>query len=274
MRSAELELELEEARQEIAEEEWRLLGDGGAPSPLVLRQSQRAAAEMNLTSSRSALERAELDLERTVIRAPFNASVLEESVDVGQVVGGQTPIATLVGTDQLRLILSVRLEELDLIQLEQDGRPGSPVRIRQRLGPGRTLERMGRVVHLVDRVDPDTRRAQILVLIDDPLGDGSDLPLLPGANVDAEIEGKAGDGVYRIPRSALYDGDEIWLVSPESTLVRREIQPEWGDDQFVYVRGGVEENDLLVTSPLTAPVEGSPVQSRLEGASADEGAGR
>ena len=260
VRSAELELELEAARQEIAREEWKLLGDGDTPSPLVLRESQLAAAEMNLTSSKSALRRAELDLERSVIRAPFNASVVEESVDIGQVAGPQTQIARLVGTDQLRLILSIRLEDLRLIDLEGGSESGSSVKIRQRLGGGNTVERTGRVAHLVNRVDPDTRRAQLLVLIDDPLDGGQGLPLLPGSNVDAEIQGKAGVGVYRIPRSAVYDGGTLWLVSSENTLTRRDIQPEWGDDRFVYVRKGLQDGDRLVTSPLSAPVDGSTVQ--------------
>ena len=38
VRSAELELELEAARQETAREEWKILGNGGEPSPLVLRE--------------------------------------------------------------------------------------------------------------------------------------------------------------------------------------------------------------------------------------------
>ncbi|MGI9628951.1 MAG: efflux RND transporter periplasmic adaptor subunit [Longimicrobiales bacterium] len=258
--SAELELELEAARQEIAKEEWKLLGEGGEASPLVLRESQRAAAEMNLASSQSALRRAELDLERSVIRAPFNASVLDESVDVGQVVGAQTQIATLVGTDQLRVILSIQLEDLNLIDLEDGSRPGSLVKIRQRLGSGARVERMGRVSHLVDRVDPETRRAQLLVMIEDPLGDEG-LPLLPGASVDAEIQGKVEGGMFRIPRSAVYEGGAVWIVGPGNALERRDIRPIWGDDGFVYVSDGLVEGDQLVTTPLSAPVEGSAVQS-------------
>ncbi len=260
VRSAELELELETARQETAREEWEILGTGGEPSPLVLRESQRAAAEMNLTSSRSALARAELDLERTVIRAPFNASVVEESVDVGQVVGQQTTIARLVGTDQLRATLSVRLEDLALVELPSGGASGSPVTIRQRLRTGEDVERVGRVVGLVDRLDPQTRRAEILVLIDDPLDRAGGLPLLPGASVDAEIEGRVLDSVVRVPRGAVYDGGTVWVVSPDSTLQRRVLEPVWGDEGFVYVRDGLRGGDALVTSPLGAPVEGTRVR--------------
>lgn len=255
VRSAELELELEIARQETALEEWKILGDGGEPSPLVLRESQRAAAEMNLASSRSALARAELDLERTVIRAPFNASVVEESVDVGQVVGLQSTIARLVGTDQLRVTLSVRVEELSLIDV-----PGSAATVRQRLGSGQSVDRTGRVVGLVDRLDRQTRRAELIVMIDDPLDAGEGLPLLPGASVEAEIQGKMMDGVIRVPRSAVYDGNTVWVVSPDNALERRILEPVWSDADALYVSEGLTAGDPLVTSPLSAPVEGTRVE--------------
>jgi RND family efflux transporter MFP subunit len=190
VRNAELELELEIARQETALAEWEILGDGGEPSPLVLRMSQRAAAEQNLESSRSALARAELNLERTVIRAPFNASVVEESIDVGQVVGQQTTVARLVGTDQLRVTLSLRVEELALIQLPGGETEGSAVIVRQRLGTGQVLDRLGHVVGLVDRIDPQTRRAELLAVVDEPLDADDVLPLLPGSSVEGLIRGR------------------------------------------------------------------------------------
>ena len=259
VRSAELELEIEAARQETAREEWKILGNGGEPSPLVLRESQRAAAEMNLASSRSGLARAELELERTVIRAPFNASVVEESVDVGQVVGPQSTIARLVGTDQLRITLSVRIEDLALIDLPENGQEGSPVTIRQRLRTGEHVERQGTVVGLVDRLNPQTRRAELVVLVDDPLNPNVGLPLLPGSSVEGVIEGRVLDSVVRVPRAAVYDGNTVWVVSPEGVLEKRVFEPVWGDDDALFVREGLSAGEVLVTSPLSSPVEGTPV---------------
>ena len=265
VRSAELELELESARQETAREEWKILGDGGEPSPLVLRESQRAAAEMNLISGRSALARSELDLERTVIRTPFNASVVEESADVGQVVGQQTTIARLVGTDQLRVTLSVRVEDLALIELPSGTARGSLVTTRQRLRTGEQVERTGRVVSLVDRLNPQTRRADLLVLIDDPLDASGGLPLLPGASVDGEIEGRMLNSLVRVPRGAVYNGNTAWVVSSDSRLEQRVLEPVWGDGESVYVDGGLAPGEAVVTSPLSAPVTGTRVQVIGEG---------
>ncbi len=261
VRSSELELEMERARQTIAAEEWRLLGGGGDPSPLVLRQSQLAAAEMNLNANRSALARAQLGLERTELRAPFNATVLSESVDEGQVVGPQSQVARLIGTDNVRILLSVRLEDLVLIDVPVDGEAGSSVLLRQRLGPGRVVERTGRVAHRVDELDPETRRAQILVFVENPMEADDALPLLPGAFVDAEIRGRSIEGAIAVPRGAVYDGNTVWVLSAESTLERRTITPVWGDGAFVYVTEGLKDGASLVLSPLVNPVEGAPARS-------------
>ncbi|MDA0329840.1 MAG: efflux RND transporter periplasmic adaptor subunit [Gemmatimonadetes bacterium] len=260
VRSAELEVELEAARQQNAREEWSILGTGGEPSPLVMREGQRAAAEMNLTSSRSTLARAELDLERTVIRAPFNASVVEESVDVGQVVGPQTTIARLVGTDQLRVTLSVRVEDLALIELPDGEQRGSLVAIRQRLRTGEQVQRTGHVVGLVDRLDPQTRRAEIVVTVDDPLAKSKGLPLLPGSAVEGEIQGRVLESVVRVPRAAVYDGNTVWVVASGQVLEKRTLEAVWADDDALFVRAGLVDGDELVTSPLSSPVEGSRVR--------------
>jgi len=261
VRSAELEVEMERARQAIALEEWRLLGDGGEPSPLVIRESQRAAAEMNLNANRSALDRAQLGLERTELRAPFNSTVLAEAVDEGQVVGPQSQVARLIGTDEVRILLSVRLEDLELIQLPVDGEEGSLVLVRQRVGADRVVERTGRVAHRVDELDPETRRAQVLVLVENPMSLGDALPLLPGAFVDAEVQGRSIEGAIAVPRAAVYDGNTVWVLSAQSRLERRRISPLWSDAAYMYVSEGLEDGAALVLSPLVNPVEGASARS-------------
>ncbi|UCC24506.1 MAG: hypothetical protein JSU98_12295, partial [Gemmatimonadales bacterium] len=161
---------------------------------------------------------------------------------------------------QLRVTLSLRIEELSLIRLPSATDEGSTVVVRQRLGSGRTLERTGRVAGLVDRLDPQTRRAEVLVIVDQPLDGPDGLPLLPGSSVEGLIQGRRIPDAVRIPRSAVYDGATVWVVSPEGTLERRRLETVWGDDDALYVRGGVEAGERLVTSPLIAPVEGTQVE--------------
>ena len=54
-----------------------------------------ALARVGVDSARSSLERAQLYLGRTAIRAPFNAFVKEEAADLGQLVTPQSKLGVL-----------------------------------------------------------------------------------------------------------------------------------------------------------------------------------
>ena len=138
LRQAEVDYQLEIGRQGIARREWEILGDGRAASevPLALRAPQLVAAEHALESAKSGLERAQLNLGRTALRAPFDAAVLAESVDVGQVVSGATQVASLIGTEQVWVKVSVPVEQLAVVDVPGHGAEvGSAARVIQRL-PG------------------------------------------------------------------------------------------------------------------------------------------
>ena len=197
VKQAELELQLEGGRQEIARREWAMLGDGGE-SALALRQPHLAVAQQSLEAARSGLAQAQINLERTLLRAPFNAVVLSEGLDVGQVVGQSSQAARLAGTDRARVIVSVPVESLRLIDIPGLGADrGSEVMVTQALGAAAPIRRAGRVVRLGGELDPETRAGQLIIEIDAPMA-GGDLPLLPGAFVDAEIRGRAQDGAWRL----------------------------------------------------------------------------
>jgi len=80
-------------------ERERSMGRGGASSQAKLDNAIHAAkaAAAGLEEARAALRRAELNLERTEIRAPFAGRVREKFVDVGQFVGTGARLARKAG---------------------------------------------------------------------------------------------------------------------------------------------------------------------------------
>jgi multidrug efflux pump subunit AcrA (membrane-fusion protein) len=109
VRQAQLELELETGRGDIAAREWELMKENRKEpgNPLLLRTPHLETAKENLQAAKSGLERARLNRERTILRAPFNAIVLDKHVDIGQLTGPSTRVVTLIGTDQLWIDASV-----------------------------------------------------------------------------------------------------------------------------------------------------------------------
>lgn len=272
---AQVELDLEVQRQNTAQREWEILGGGRDPSeaPLALRKPQLEAAQRALESARSGLQRARLNLERTTLSAPFNAMVLSETVDEGQLLSPGATVVSLVGTDRFRVEVSVPVVELAHVAVPGIGGAdeGSAAWVSQDLGGAEPIRRQGRVSGLGGELEATTRTANLFVTIPDPLG-GEGLPLMPGAFVEVEIEGRPLPGAAAVPRDALVDGDAVWVVTPEDTLSRRTVRVAWRDSDLVYVTSGLAAGDRLVVTPPSLPVQGAKVKPREAGADAPRAA--
>ncbi|MCP4805317.1 MAG: efflux RND transporter periplasmic adaptor subunit [Proteobacteria bacterium] len=241
VRQAELALELERGRQDIAAKEWELLDGEGEPD-LALRRPHLASAEQDLLSAQGGYQRAELNLSRTGLRAPFDAVVLTESVDVGQVVGSGSQVATLAGTDSAWVRVSVPVVELSGLEI-----PGAPATLTSTTG-----ERTGQVVRLEGQLDTKSRTATLIVELPDPL-DG-DVPLLFGTFVDVQLLGAETDAT-QVPRVAVAE-DSVWVADSMDTLRRRDVEVGWTDGEHRYLTAGLEDGDRVVTQGLRFPVEG------------------
>ena len=74
-------------------------------------------AEATLNDARANVEQADLNLGRTVVTAPFTGLVRDKSVDIGQLVGPASPIATIYATDRLEVRLPIADRQLGFLKL-------------------------------------------------------------------------------------------------------------------------------------------------------------
>jgi RND family efflux transporter MFP subunit len=277
---AELELETEQGRGRVARQEWDFLG--GAPAgqeqSLALRQPHLRAARANLEAARSARQRARVQLERTVVRAPWDAIVVDAQAEVGQLAGPTSAIATLSGTDHVWVRLALTPEQIPRVRVPGvNDEEGSPARVIQRLGEGAESEWQGQVLRLEGQLDSDTRSARLLVQVNEPYNPPDHgVPLLPGTYVEVDLAGRELEGVVSLPRTALYGGGAVWLVDSASRLDRQSVSVLWGTDSHVFVRG-LQPGQRVVTSSLSLPLEGQVVRQRggggLAGGSGARGGG-
>lgn len=264
VKQAEVELALEQGRQETARREWQLLGNAGDPPELAARKPQLAATELNLEAARSGLGRAELALSRTSIRAPFNSMVITESADVGQVVG-TAAVATVVGTDRLWVNVSVPVEHLAVLDIPGvSGASGSKAAVIQELGSTQ-IGRAGEVLRLAGQLDPQSRTATLIIAIDDPLnlaaGTEPGLPMLPGAFVSVVIEGREMAETVTVPRVALQDNAYVWIAEDDK-LTRRDVTVGWRNGDDIVLTSGLSAGDQVITTPLSFPIEGMALRTQ------------
>jgi RND family efflux transporter MFP subunit len=264
---AEYSLKLEQGHQDVARQEWDLLyGDQKTTeveSELALRKPHLEKVQVEIAAARAELEQAKINLQRTALAAPFNVLVLNKYVDLGSQVTSQERLADLVGADVFWIQVPLPIERLQWIQVPNgQNKTGSRVKIIYR----EDNVREGRVIRLLPDLSKEGRMARLLIEVNDPLdlqAKGTKRPmLLIGEYVRVLIEGKHLRNIYRIPRPALRNDREVWIVDEESRLAIRPVKTIWRDEDSVIVQDGFKPKERLIVSDLAAPVAGMAV--RLE----------
>jgi RND family efflux transporter MFP subunit len=262
MAKAEYDLAAMEGQARIARQEWERLqlGNGEEPNPLVLYEPQLKNARAALLAARASLQQAELDLQRTVLRAPFNAVVISESVDPGQYVRSGTGVAMLAGTDRAEIVVPLPLEELVWLQIPRPAGAASGSAADVELTAGdRTFRWSGRVVRRLGDVDPQGRMARLVVAVDDPYGleknPGERPELAMGTFVQVVLHGAVLQDVTVIPAAALRDGGSVWLMN-DGHLKIRPVEVVRRARDVVVISGGLVPGDRVVLTNLAGAAEG------------------
>ena len=222
-------------------------------------------AEAAEREARARLSRAERDLERTSIVAPFEGRVRSERVDVGQFISRGSPIASLYSTDYAEVRLPIHDEELAFLELplatEGNGERPLPVAILRARFAGEEHEWRGVVVRTEGELDPKTRMINVVAQVEAPYETSGDRPpLAVGLFVEAEILGRVIDNIYVIPRSALQANDQVYIIGEDNTVEFRDVDIARIIGEQVYLRDGLETGETVCLSTLNNAIQGMSVR--------------
>ncbi|MFH2058988.1 MAG: efflux RND transporter periplasmic adaptor subunit [Pseudomonadota bacterium] len=255
------DLKIEQGSQMIAIEELKLinqadLGDVKA-TDLNLRKPQLAQAKAAVDSAMADLERARLNLSRTKVIVPFNALVLEKSVNLGSLVTSQGVLATLVDVDFYQVEAQVPPDMLSVLKISETS--GSKAIVHSQYS-NQTWQ--GKVARITGKMSANSRMAGVIVLIADPLGlkkDNHPGQLLLSDHVELKMMGETLENVFLLSRSFLRDENTVWIYN-NGVLEIKSVDLAWKEDGLVYIRSGINAGDLLIVSDLPAPVKGMALQ--------------
>ncbi len=273
--TAKAQLAQEKGRQAIAAKEYELMKkeieEAGGNLELILRKPQLDAAQAAVENAKAALAKARLDLGRTRINAPFNAIVESRNINIGTHVTPSTPLAKLVGTDVYWIETLVPVDHLRWVSIPQEGKtgtPGSEVTVHDPAAWGESMHRKGRVLRLLPGLEEKGRMARVLVEVKDPLAleeENKGKPrLLVGSYVSVEIDGGVLESAPALERQYLRDNDTVWVMDENGSLDIRKVDVAFRDRDRVYVAEGLNENDAVVTTNLSGPVQGMPLRTAGE----------
>ena len=224
------------------------------------RQSIARAAQRE---AKARLARAERDLARTRLTAPYDGRVRAERIDVGQFVNRGESIATLYSIDYAEVRLPVRdvdLAHLPLSLSRTDGGTPMPQVILRAEFAGAEHAWDAEVVRTEGELDPRTRMVNVIAQVPAPYDPaGNSPPLTVGLFVEAEIFGNWVENVIVVPRTALQEDNRLYIVSEDGRLSFRDVAVLRATGESAYVQGDVETGELICLSALANAMEGQRV---------------
>lgn len=268
VKDSESKLKIIQEEAAVAQEEWRVHHAGNSNTwkkapPLVGKEPQMAAARAQLDADRAELKKALLNLERTVLKAPFDGRVSEKSADVGQYVSPGQTVAALYSTDAAEIALP--LEDENLFWFHVPGftpgsGPGSSASVMASIA-GRDIVCPGRVVRAEGELDEKTRMVNVVVRVDKPYVRKP--PLAMGLFVTVEIEGRILPNATVIPRAALHQGNVVWVVNGDGVLRFRKVDVAHHQGEGIIVRSGLKDGEMVIISSLKAVTDGMVVRTAV-----------
>jgi RND family efflux transporter MFP subunit len=237
-----------------------------------INKRDRTQAQIEAMDAQIKLKK--IDLERATIRAPFSGYVLNKVVDLGSVVVPGAGIATIYNNDIFEVTVSLSDREAALIPgIWNDvlmPKPRAKVLLYYH---NYEYEWAGSVERVEAGIDRITKTIDIIVRVYNPTQRGKATdpnqrdeiaappPLLIGTYPSVQIEG-IQTTYSLIPRIALKDNNEIWLLTDESKIrkSRVSILQDQGDE--IAIQGDfLITGAQVITSDLQVATNGLVVQT-------------
>ena len=239
---AEYSLAVQEAQAGLrdAEAKYRefTLFDDRITDEATRRDRERVArSKSGLEVAEVRLRRAQLDLQRTRLSAPFAGRIADLKVVPGQWVRPGDELMTMVNLDPIKVEVQVLESEVGYLA------PGRQAKVSFAAFPAESFA--GRVETINPVVQSETRTARVTVLVPNPQG-----KILPGMYARVSLDARRFDDRVLVPRSAVLERDR------RSMLFVHEKNGRGGLAKWRYVTTGLQNDSLveIVANPETETV--------------------
>ena len=230
-----------------------------------LQRAERtlSVAEASVNEAAAALERANIDLERTVIKAPFNGRVRSESVDIGQFLREGASIATIYDTERLEVRFPLADAQLafldpDYARLGSAGDEAATVTLTAKFA-GDMQSWEAKLTRTEGDISTRSRFLHVIAEVSDTTSDkGVQLPI--GLFVNGIITGRDVEDLVRIPRTALRADNTVMVIDENDQLHFRDVQIFQLTSDSALISAGLNDGERVSVSPLQFVVEGMRVQ--------------
>lgn len=192
-----------------------------------LAQEAQAKTGVDIASER---------LRKTGVAAPFSGSIAVRHVEIGQSIGVNDPVMTLMDLQRVRL--KVFIAEKDFVSIDRS----NTVEVSVEAYPGRTFR--GRIDRLDVRADAATNTFGVEIRIDN-----KDLFLKAGLSARVRLVVDRISDAVMIPQSAVLfreNSREVFVVGEDLTARLRTVELGQTQGDLVHVVKGLQRGDRLI----------------------------
>lgn len=198
-----------------------------------------ARARSGLDGANVAVTRAQLDLARTRIVAPFGGRIADLGVVVGQQIGPGDDLLTVQAMDRMVVQALVHEAQIGFLQ------PGRIAQLTFAAFPGEIFQ--GRIETINPVVEPQTRTARVSIAVANPRG-----RILPGMYARASLAAQRFPDRVLVPRSAILERDR------RTMLFVYKDEGSQGRAEWRYVNTGLMNDthvEIIAEGPETGMVQ-------------------
>ncbi len=208
-------------------------------------QEKNFLAGRNILADYYNIKSSEVRLEKYQVHAPFNGSFTEVYLEVGSIANTGSRVARIIRTDKLELEVPVEVEDIKWISED------SEVTI---FDEDRKVKWSGTIARKASFVNPATQSVSVFIYV----YPSSQNPLYEGQYLTAVFKGRELNNVMEIPRNAVFNYDEVFIIK-DSLLYKERINIHKINDETI-IFSGIPDTVRIVTEPLVNIPEKSKVK--------------
>ncbi|MDX1580769.1 MAG: efflux RND transporter periplasmic adaptor subunit, partial [Alphaproteobacteria bacterium] len=223
-----------------------------ARQAVTARENRINIEEAKVAQREVALRRAERDLEKTTLKAPFAGYIDQVRANEGRQLSVNDQVAVISEALGLEVKFTVTDAQYGRILASGESVRGREVRIVWAVG-GEPLEYSAVVERVAARIEAESGGIDLYARVKDTPRDAE---LRPGAFVEVYFPDRQYQDVMRLPERAVFEGRFVYTINEENRLDRRDISIEGyaGDD--VFVTGALADGEKVLTTRFPEVGEG------------------
>lgn len=236
---------------------------------LIVQQARADQQKATIARLGWSVRQAKRNLENTVLRAPYNAYISALNAEIGRYISVNDRVATLFDRDRIDVRFTLSDQQYGRITAAEGDLIGRAIEVIWHVG-GAPIKYQGQIDRVSAEISSETGGVALLGRIDYSSQQrmaGENKPkashankatianIRTGAFVEIRLKDRTYNQVARVPQTAIYNGDLVYVVE-QQRLVPRRVEIIGAVERTVLIRGALKAGEKIITTRLTKAGKG------------------